>query len=107
MFKKNLKFLGTENILTVIDKIQASGSIRWAYICIGCIYFMLKGQKILGYTKIIVKMKQIYCIKSVIIIDNFKTLKFHILFFKTLVLSIRWWCGSNDEYLKKKNQLRY
>ena len=48
--KEIRKFTGNKNIVTIIYRIQAYGSIMCEYYCIGFIDFMLKGKRLLKYT---------------------------------------------------------
>ena len=43
------KFIGNENIITNIYRIQTYDSIMCGYFCIGFIDFMLKGKSLLDY----------------------------------------------------------
>ena len=48
--KEIRKFIRNENSITDIYRIQAYDSIMCRYFCIGFIYFMLKGKRLLNYT---------------------------------------------------------
>ena len=47
--KEIKKFIGNNNIITNIYRIQAYDSIMFGYFCIGFIDFMLKGKSLLDY----------------------------------------------------------
>ena len=46
------RFIGNENIITNIYRIQAYDSIMCRYFCIGLIDFMLKSKSLPGYTNL-------------------------------------------------------
>ena len=46
------RFIGNNNIITNIYRIQAYSSIRCKHFCIGFIDFMLKGKNFLDYTNL-------------------------------------------------------
>ena len=50
--KEIKKFIGNENIITNIHRIQAYDSTICGYLCIGFIDFMLKGKSLLDYTNL-------------------------------------------------------
>ena len=50
--KEIKKFIGNENGVTNIDRIQADDLIMCGYFCIGFIDFMLKGKSLLNYTNL-------------------------------------------------------
>ena len=50
ILKEIRKFIGNENIIANIYKIQAYGSIMYRYICIGFVDFKLKGNSLLKPT---------------------------------------------------------
>ena len=50
--KEIKKFIGNENIITNIYRIQAYDSTICGYLCIGFIDFMLKGKSLLDYTNL-------------------------------------------------------
>ena len=94
--KKIRQFIGNENVITNIYRIQAYDSITFRYFCVGFIDFILKGESLLEYTnlfcpnerkrnnEIILKylQKNLNKLKSVVMfainIENFKELKYHI-----------------------------
>ena len=94
--KKIRQFIGNENVITNIYRIQAYDSITFRYFCVGFIDFMLKGESLLEYTnlfcpnehkrnnEIILKylQKNLNKLKCVVMfavnIENFKELKYHI-----------------------------
>ena len=52
ILKEIKKFIGNENIITNIYRIQVHDSIMCGYFCIGFIDFMLKGKSLLDYTNL-------------------------------------------------------
>ena len=48
--KESMKFIGSNNIITNIYRIQAYGSIMCGYFCIGFINFMFNGNSLTDYT---------------------------------------------------------
>ena len=50
--KEIKKFIGKENIITNIYRIQAYDSIMCGYFCIEFVGFMLKGRSLLNYTNL-------------------------------------------------------
>ena len=50
--KEIKKFIGNENVVTNIYRIQADDLIMCGYFCIGFIDFMLKGKSFLDYTNL-------------------------------------------------------
>ena len=50
--KEIKKFIGNENVVTNIYRIQADDLIMCGYFCIGFIDFMLKGKSLLNYTNL-------------------------------------------------------
>ena len=50
--KEIKKFIGNENVVTNIYRIQADDLIMCGYFCIGFIDFMLKGKSLLDYTNL-------------------------------------------------------
>ena len=93
--KEIKKFIGNENGVTNIDRIQADDLIMCGYFCIGFIDFMLKGKSLLNYTNLFspsnyeknykimlkyfekLKRWQNYIALFVVTIENLIKLKYH------------------------------
>ena len=93
--KEIKKFIGNENVVTNIYRIQADDLIMCGYFCIGFIDFMLKGKSLLNYTNLFspsnyeknykimlkyfekLKRWQNYIALFVVTIENLIKLKYH------------------------------